>query len=76
MSPPAPPDSVLLMRALGAMQSEVRGQAVGEIALCARLKWDLMRVIRVIARGVSLRNSAVVRGERAVTRAAHRALPH
>ncbi len=49
-----PPDSVLLMRALGAMQSEVRGQAVGEIALCARLNWDLMRVVRVIARGVEI----------------------
>jgi len=53
-SPLPPPDSVLLMRALGTIQSEVRGQAVGEMALCARLKWDLMRVVRVIARGVEI----------------------
>jgi len=36
------------------MQSEVRGQAVGEIALCTRLNWDLMRAVRVIARGVEM----------------------
>jgi len=52
---PAPlPDSVLLMRDLGTLQSEVRGQAVSEMALCVRLNWDLMRVLQVIAWGVAI----------------------
>jgi len=53
-SPLLPPDSVLLMRALGAIHGETRKGVVSEMALCARLNWDLMHVIRVIARGVEI----------------------